>query len=168
MEGLIIEYGDVVYGFCRKLTFQKEDAEDLYQQTFLKAYEMAEKIKKEMHPKSFLIAITIGIWKNDNKKRTRRLRIVPVTNNEELDIENMPGSMSVEDNVMQLILKEQINGKIRNLKETYRIPIILYYTLELSISEISSILHLPAGTVKSRLHKGRSILKKEMEGLGYE
>lgn len=52
---------------------------------------------------------------------------------------------------------------VDKLDEKYRIPVFLYYTLEFSIGQIGKIMKLPDGTVKSRLHKARKLLKKELE-----
>lgn len=54
------------------------------------------------------------------------------------------------------------------LEDKFKIPIIMYYTAELSLEEISKALKIPKGTVKSRLHKARQIIKKELEDMGYE
>lgn len=60
---LIDQFGMDVMRFCRKLTFCSEDAQDLYQQTFLKLMELRVAIRKEENPRAFLFSIANGIWK---------------------------------------------------------------------------------------------------------
>lgn len=74
---LIDQFGMDVMRFCRKLTFCSEDAQDLYQQTFLKLMELRVAIRKEENPRAFLFSIANGIWKNECRKLRRRARIAP-------------------------------------------------------------------------------------------
>lgn len=71
---LIDQFGMDVMRFCRKLTFCSEDAQDLYQQTFLKLMELRVAIRKEENPRAFLFSIANGIWKNECRKLRRRAR----------------------------------------------------------------------------------------------
>jgi RNA polymerase sigma-70 factor (ECF subfamily) len=57
---------------------------------------------------------------------------------------------------------------VAELPEKYRLPIQLYYTADMSVQEIADIMRIPEGTVKSRMSKARSLLKKELEALGYD
>ena len=57
----------------------------------------------------------------------------------------------------------QVRRAVGNLPEKYRIPVYLYYTLQFSVEEIANVMEIPKGTVKSRLHKARALLKKELE-----
>lgn len=169
IEKLIDLYGNIVYGFCRRLAINKSDTEDLYQQTFLKAVEIRERIDINNNPKGFLISLAVSIWKNDIRKKARRHRIVPTVDVEESDWENTwTNNISTEDIVISKELIEQVNIIISNLNDKIRIPIIMYYNGELSIVEIATALNLPQGTIKSRLHKARQIIKKELEVKGYE
>ena len=62
----------------------------------------------------------------------------------------------------------EVNRIIETLPEKVRIPLILYYLSDCSIEQIATIIKKPYGTVKSRLFKGRSLIKKRLEELGYE
>ena len=74
-----------------------------------------------------------------------------------------PGVISPEKRVLEWELKTQVRQAVAKLDEKYRIPVYLYYTAELSIEQIANIMKLPKGTVKSRLHKARKLLKQELE-----
>ena len=72
LEQCIDCYGKEIYGFCKHITGNLQDGEDLYQDTFLKAAEMAEKIDLNQNPKSYLLSIAVRLWKNRSRKRTWR------------------------------------------------------------------------------------------------
>ncbi|OBR66646.1 hypothetical protein A7K91_07260 [Paenibacillus oryzae] len=68
-------HGTSIYRFCSKLTGKKEDADDLYQETFLKAVELRLKMDASRNPKSFLISIAVKLHKNHRRKLAWRNRI---------------------------------------------------------------------------------------------
>ena len=167
IELLVDRYGKEIYSFCLKLTLNKEDAEDLYQNTFLKALELRKKLNKNNNPKAFLITIAINLWKNYKRKYVRRNKIAPLIYIDDCN-HKITTSISAENIALKNILEAELIISVNNLKEKFRLPIIMYYNGSLSIEEISKILKIPKGTVKSRLHKGRMIIKNELEVKGYE
>ena len=74
---LIEQYGTEVMIFCRRLTGCVPDAQDLYQQTFLKLMEMRVRIEREKNPRAFIFAVANSIWKNERRKLMRRALIAP-------------------------------------------------------------------------------------------
>ena len=68
INALIDQYGKDIFSFCKKLTYSEHDAEDLYQDTFLKAFESREKIDINNNPKSYLISIAVFLWNNKKRK----------------------------------------------------------------------------------------------------
>lgn len=168
MGDLIDAYGAAVYGFCRKLSASKADADDLYQQTFLRAMELCGRIDPENNPRSFLLALSAGIWKNNRKKQGRRQRITPQADLEEEDWSQIPGGRDTEDVVLKSDLRMQVQEVVGRLNDKLRIPVLMYYAADMAIPEIASALRLPQGTVKSRLHKARSFIRMELEEKGYE
>ncbi|MGL5755878.1 MAG: RNA polymerase sigma factor [Paraclostridium sp.] len=169
IENIINEYGSVIYRFCIKLTANKEDGEDLYQQTFLKAVELKSRLDKNKNPRSFLISVAIKVWKNSVRKNDRRNHIAPRLNiDKEQSLDIKDSKISIEDEVINKEIEGELNLVIRKLDDKFKIPIIMYYTVEMTIDEIAIALKIPKGTVKSRLHKGRAIIKKELEDMGYE
>ena len=75
MESLVQEHGRAIYGLCRKLTPTKEDADDLYQQTFLIA--LGKTFRADGNPRALLAKICVAQWKNEQRKLARRSRIAP-------------------------------------------------------------------------------------------
>ncbi len=75
---------------------------------------------------------------------------------------------SIEENYLQKELIAEVNRIIETLPEKIRIPMLLFYLSNCSVEQISVIVKKPPGTVKSRLFKGRSLIKKRLEEAGYE
>ena len=75
---LVDEYSDSVYRFCRSLTYSREDADDLFQETFLRAFEQLSKISVSDNPRGFLFSTSVYVWKSWKRKYARRNRLAPV------------------------------------------------------------------------------------------
>lgn len=75
---LVEQYGDVLYAFCNQLTGSRQEGEELYQETFLKAVELHRQIDTAQNPKGFLIAVAARLWRNRQRKYAWRQRIAPV------------------------------------------------------------------------------------------
>ncbi|EOT24639.1 sigma-70 family RNA polymerase sigma factor [Eubacterium sp. 14-2] len=165
LEQCIREYGKNVYAFCSQLTGNKQEAEELYQDTFLKAVELKEKMDRERNPGSYLISIALRIWKNKKRKYAWRNRIAGT----EVFTEEMAGGESgrQEDSTEETFFRKeqqrQVREAVAKLEEKYRIPVYLYYSQQFTTEQIGKVLKLPQGTVKSRLYKARKLLKKELE-----
>lgn len=171
LEKCINVYGKDIYTFCMHLAYNQQEAEELYQDTFLKAMELLDGIEAGNNPKSYLLSITIRLWKNRKRKYMWRRRIAGIEslteNEEEADIDS---GYSLEEEVMKKEQIIQIRSAVSTLDEKYRLPVYLYYMEDITISDIAGILKIPKGTVKSRLHKAREILKNKLasEGVCYE
>lgn len=165
---LIEEYGNNLYRYCKSITYTVEDAEDLYQQTFLKAFELYKKISLNKNPCSYLMSLATNIWRNHKSMYARHERIAPT-------ISAQAEGMQIEDvqsgeNILEQIVKKEeyarLNMSVNRLPDKQRQVILLFYAGEMSIEDIAKILKIPKGTVKSRLNKARQCLRKEMEGDG--
>ncbi|QZY57581.1 RNA polymerase sigma factor [Crassaminicella profunda] len=161
LSELIKLHGKSIYGFCYKLTKDKTDTDELYQETFLKAIELCRKIDKDNNPKAFLISIAIGIWKNKRRKYAWRQRIAPTQElNEDVNDDYIfKDELTLENIVISNELRVRIQTAVDTLNDKLRIPLYMYYTAEMSIQDIASALKIPQGTVKSRLYKARKALK---------
>jgi RNA polymerase sigma-70 factor (ECF subfamily) len=164
LEQCIALYGKDIYSFCCHLTGEKESADDLYQDTFLAAMRKISEIRYRDNPKSYLLSVALRIWKNQIRKKAWRSRIAPVSSEDCLT----EAAVGVYDFTEQLVSEEerhQLWRAIERLPDNLRIPLLLYYMEEQSVSEIARILSLPQGTVKSRLYHARKQLKNELEAL---
>lgn len=169
LNHLITEYGKHIYSFCCNLTGSRIEADDLYQDTILKAVELRHRLDSSGNPKSFLMGISVKIWQNHKRKYAIRQKIIPT---EILD-ENLMKNVEDTDNQpeTQVLRKETIqtvHTGIKQLPDKLQTVIYMYYTAEMSVEDIGKALHIPKGTVKSRLHKGRILLKEYLEVRDYE
>ncbi len=153
---LMDEYSNSVYRFCRSLTYSKEDADDLFQETFLKAFEHQSKEGALTNPQSFLFSTSLYLWKSWKRKYARRKRLAPI---EPLD-ETISVGIEMEDTFMEQEEIRIVREVVKALPDKFKIPILLYYTIEMSVSDIALTLNLPVGTVKSRLFKARKLVEK--------
>ena len=160
LESCIEAYGKDIYNFCLHLTRDRELAEDLYQDTFLTAIQKQKQID-DATVKGYLLSISIGLWKNAKRKVAWRNRIAPMGQFEDV---TEPFLRYIEkDSVLEEEEKTVIRNAVLRLSEKYRIVILLFYMQELSQEEIANVLHIPIGTVKSRLYTAKQVLKSELE-----
>ena len=167
---LIDQYGMDVMRFCRSLTRCACDAEDLYQQTFLKLLQLRVKVEREQNPRAFLFSIASGIWKNECRKWGRRAAIAPSSSLEELleqPPQEPPDGGDLQQQVLDRMCRQELARAVQRLEEKYRSPVILMYRFGMEIDEIARIERVPKGTIKSRLSRARKQLRKEMEERGY-
>jgi RNA polymerase sigma-70 factor (ECF subfamily) len=143
VNDLVTVHGKNIYNFCRRLTKNKEDGDELYQDTFLKAIELCDRIDMGNNPKSYLLSIAVKLWKNRKRKYVWRERIVAMESyQDEIDYDqNQCATVQTpEDELLEREWQEIVTKAVGDLKEEYRIPMYLYYTAELSLKEISQIL----------------------------
>ena len=169
---LLEKEGKSIYTFCYHLTGSREDADELYQDTMLLAMERCARIDRKGNPRSLLMGIAAGSWKNQRRKFARRQRIAP---QDSIDADNGVGfpdipdtGLSPEEAYISREMCRLVRMETAKLKEKYRLPVYMYYAAEMSVEDIAAALHIPKGTVKSRLHTARTIIRQKMEDHGYE
>ncbi|MBO4695841.1 MAG: RNA polymerase sigma factor [Lachnospiraceae bacterium] len=173
LEQLIELHGNDIYRFCYHLTGCRDDADDLYQDTLCKVYEIGKRIKKtEDGPllekeRNYCLGIAVRLYKNSYRKKTKQAE-------ESLDdelkkfSEEPVSELRTEEIVEKKEMQLKVRNSIRLLPLKQRTVIYLFYYAELSIKDISALLRIPSGTVKSRLNKAKSSLKNELEEIWYE
>ena len=166
LERCIEVYGRDIYTFCLWLVKDQEHAYDLYQDTFLTAIEVIDRIDIEENMKSYLLSISIRIWKNRKRKWAWRNRIAPTV--EMAEDFYVDFAYEEKDRVLEDERSAYLKSAIAALPEKYRVMILLYYMEEVPQEKIAAILHVPIGTVKSRLYAARKLLKSELEEYFHE
>jgi RNA polymerase sigma-70 factor (ECF subfamily) len=162
IEQIISEYGRQIYSFCVYITGDRDAADDLYQQTFLVAIEKDE-IDADRNPKSYLLSVALNLWNNQKRKYVWRRRKAAVVYYDDSDLEQLQdGTPSVEESVEHREEIERIRQTVQTLPDKLRIVILMHFMEELSVEEIAGILGIPAGTVKSRIHKAKRVLKERL------
>lgn len=165
LEMCISEYGKDIYSFCRQLTGSRQEADDLYQDTFLKAVELREKMDYGQNPKSYLLSVALRIWKNKKRKSAWRRRIAdvrPAADARETDI--AAGEEASPE--QQAICRERdaaVRLAVNRLPEKLKVTTLLFYMEGLSTAQIAQAMQVPKGTVMSRLYQARKRLQKELE-----
>ena len=157
---LIEEYGKKVYNFCLRLCKSTYDADDLYQDTFLKAMEKISSIDENNNPGAYLCSIAVSLWKSKLRKEKRRQEIAPVMPIEE-EIALIPTD-GIEEGILKREFYAEIKTAVSELDDNLRQCVVLHYIAKMSLAEISQTLQIPEGTVKSRLHTARSLLKQKI------
>lgn len=170
LEKLIQSYGKDIYSFCIQITGNQIEADELYQDTFLQIMQKLEQIDETRNPKSYLLSVAIRLWKNKRRKLAWRNRIAPVESLTEEKADALTETSSLEDDVIKGEQERMVRKLIKQLPQTYQIPLVLLYMEEQSVEEISRIIQCPKGTVKSRLYKARQLLKDKLIqcGINYE
>ena len=171
LEQFITEYGREIYSFCVSLCGSRQEADDLYQDTFLTALEKIDRIDIAGNIRSYLLSVAVRLWKNRRRKRAWRRRIAQeqelteqtadrITAEEMQDVSVLP-----EERILEEERLTAVRRAVSRLPDRLRVPVLLYYMEERQIMEISEILRLPEGTVKSRLHQARKRLERELESV---
>lgn len=164
LEACIRTNGKEIYSFCCHLTRNRQEADDLYQDTFLKMVEIGNRLNVDQNPKAYLLSVAVNLWRNRRRKTAWRQRITgPVLSMEESELELTSERPPVEEQIISREEQRLVQRAVRHLPDKYRLPVLLFYMEELKISEIGKVLGIPEGTVKSRLFKAKNMLKKELE-----
>ena len=164
-EKFLQAYERDLYSFCRYLAVNIHTANDLYQETVLHAFEGIAQIDASKNPKSYLFSIAVGKWKNFSRKVNRRTAIAP-----EIELETAiwaTDGTEPESIAEQNELNRCIQSGLADMKDKFRVPLLLFYFDNFSLEDIAVTCKIPTGTVKSRLHKGRALLKKTLEKEGF-
>ena len=146
-EHIINKYSDMVYRIALTRCGTVENAEDVYQNVFMKFSEKNPKFKSEEHEKAWLIRVTINLTKNVRESAWNR-KVV------RLD-ESMVFNTKEENDVYSTVCE---------LPQNYRTVIYLFYYEGYKVKEISNILNKNEGTIKTWLFRAREILREKLEG----
>lgn len=171
MDQLVQIHGKDILRFCRITTGNVEEGNDLYQDTMLILLEKRNQLDTAQNVKAYAVSTALKLWKNRKRKLVRRLHLVPQESLEGLNEQGIhPGEEGTSPEEI-LIRKNQIQTVrhlVEQLPEKYRLPVQLFYSADLPISAIAQILKLPENTVKSRLHRAKEKIRRELEETEYE
>lgn len=161
------EFMPALFSTALRLTRNYSDAEDLVQETYLKAYRAYPSFEEGTNLKAWLYRILTNSFINSYRKNQRRPQEAYPEDIEELYLykrvapdEISDAVDSPEEKVLRNISDESIKSAIEELPENFRIVVLLSDVEGFSYQEIAEILSIPVGTVMSRLHRGRKTLQK--------
>ena len=142
---LVTAQTETLYRVSMAMLKNEHDAQDAVHDAILLAYQNRNKLRHEQYFGTWLVRILINVCKKELKRRKHSADIG----------DDLPDIASRDNPYISVEIGEAIDS----LPEKIRLTVILFYTEDYSVKEIKEILHIPEGTVKSRLNKGRSLLK---------
>ena len=153
-------YGKRLFGLCQKLCGHREDAEDLYQETWIKAYKFIDKYDPGKEFEGWLTSICVNTYRDMLRRQKWKSLFIQFGSNEEKDL--ALSSIPAQEKTDYPEVREAVN----KLPPKYRIVTTLYYFNGLDVKKTSEALNIPEGTVKYQLHKAREMLKRRLEQYG--
>ncbi len=165
-EELLDIYGNDIYRFCLHIMRNKENADDLYQDTVLTAFRKSDTLNLSENPKSYLLSVAVKLSHNFFRKDKRKNERIVLPADETLN--SIPDNADLQLSAEETALKTALRKAVAELEEKYRIPVVLYYFDEKNIGFISEVMKIPQGTVKSRLHKARELMAQALKKEGFD
>lgn len=160
-----IPHMDALYNFALRMTGDEDDADDLVQETFLKAFRFFDKFEKGTNCKAWLFRILKNSYINDYRKTTKepdKVDYEDVQNFYENIKSDEVDSKHYEMDAFNNLLDDEISTAITSLPEDFRTVIILSDIEGFTYEEIADFVDIPVGTVRSRLHRARKMLYAQL------
>ncbi len=156
-----------LFSTARRLTGNQSDAEDLVQETYLKAYRSYASFSEGTNLRAWLFRILTNTHINRYRSKQRRPDETELDDLEDFYLYRRlqnPGALgrSAEDELMEMFSEAEVTSAVEALPEAYRMAVLLADVEGFSYKEIAEILDVPIGTVMSRLHRGRKQLQREL------
>lgn len=161
-------YKDKVFQLCFRMLGNRHEAEDMAQEAFIRAYVNIASFNINLKFSTWLYRIATNLCIDRiRKKKPDYYLDAEVSGTDGLTMYSQipANTVSPEDEVESIELQEVIQREITKLPEKYRSVIVLKYIEELSLNEISEILDMPLGTVKTRIHRGREALRHQLRNV---
>lgn len=166
---------DALYTFAFHLSYNEEDANDLVQETYLKAYRFIGNYEKGTNAKAWLFKILKNAFINQYRKKSKQPTQVDyeeVANYHDEEDSAYSSYMDLREEMFMGMMGDEVTTAINTLPVDFRVVILLCDIEGFTYEEISKIIDIPIGTVRSRLHRSRNMLKEKLkeyaESLGYK
>ena len=162
-----LQFSSQLYSAALRMTRNPADAEDVVQETYLKAYRAYHTFEAGTNLKAWLYRILTNTYINKYRKTQRRPSEVELGELQDLYLYRRLGEVSgathsAEKEVLDDFVDTDITEAIESLPESFRMPVLLADVEGFSYKEIAEILDVPIGTVMSRLHRGRKALQRKL------
>jgi RNA polymerase sigma-70 factor, ECF subfamily len=172
---LAMEHMPSLYTAALRMTRNPADAEDLVQETYLKAFRAFHTFEEGTNLRAWLYRILTNTFINSYRSKKRRPEQVDVDEVEDLYLYRRLGALeqaaagrSAEDEVLDHFTDDDVKKALEALPETFRLAVFLADVEGFSYKEIADIMDIPIGTVMSRLHRGRRALQKALFEFGLD
>ena len=153
-----LEFLEPLYATALRLTRNPADAEDLVQDTFVKALRFSDRFKPGTNLKAWLYTILLNTWRNRRRDATREPVDVDSARVEEAESSGPAALDTPEQILMRASLRDDLQAALDALPEAFREAVWLRDVEEFSYAEIAEMLGIPIGTVMSRISRGRRLL----------
>jgi len=161
---------DRLYGYCVRLTGDPHDAEDLAQETLLRAVRGRAHLRDQARLKGWLFAIATNCWRDIGRAHGREVPTTPLELADEDDDFSLFQTIAIEDpfpysdelhlDFLRLFHDEDVQAVFGTITPAFRLPLILTVVHGFACKEAAAILDIPLGTLLSRLHRGRKQLER--------
>ena len=155
-----------LYNFAYRLTLDEDDANDLVQETYMKAYRFFDSYEQGTNAKAWLFRILKNSFINDFRKKSKQpskvdyQEVESFYNSDDID-ENITTDLRIES--VQEMIGDEVANALNALAVDFRTIIILCDLEGFTYEEMAKILDIPIGTVRSRLHRARNLLKDKLK-----
>lgn len=171
----VMQYAPQLFSTALRMTRNRADAEDLVQETFIKAWRSFATFQEGTNLRAWLFRIMTNTFINKYNAKQRRPQETELDEVEELFLFRRLGAFdqskmtqSAEDQLLEFFTDDEVKKAIEELPEMFRLPVLLSDVDGFSYKEMAEILDVPIGTVMSRLHRGRKMLQKLLYGYAKE
>jgi RNA polymerase sigma-70 factor, ECF subfamily len=156
-----------LYSLARRLV--RDGAEDLVQETLIRAYRSFGTLKEDEAARRWLKSILVNVFRDELRKRARSVEELPVEEVEDfslyrtlVEVDPLPYSDTLHLDFLRAFGKDDVREVLMRLPELYRAPLVLRYMDGFATKEIARMLDTPLGTILARLHRGRRRFETEM------
>jgi RNA polymerase sigma-70 factor (ECF subfamily) len=168
-----MQHAGQLYSAALRMTRNRADAEDLVQETYLRAYRGFGGFEEGTNLRAWLFRILTNTYINSYRSKQRRVQETELNDVEDLYLYRHiadvgKASRSAEDTLFDLFTDDEVKAALENLPENFRMPVLLADVEGFSYKEIAEMLDIPIGTVMSRLHRGRKAMQKALADFAME
>lgn len=160
---------DALYNFAYRLTMDEDDANDLVQETYLKAYRFFKSYEKGTNAKAWLFKILKNSFINDFRKKSKQptkvdyQEVEAYYNTDDVDSAKTMVTSDLRVDALKDMIGDEVANALNGLAIDFRTIIILSDLEGFTYEEMAKILDIPIGTVRSRLHRARGLLKEKLQ-----
>jgi RNA polymerase sigma-70 factor (ECF subfamily) len=149
-------HGKLLFSLCLKLCAHREDAEDLYQETWIKAYRFFDRYDSNQEFERWLTSICANTFRDSLRRQKLKHLLIPFYSGEEKEafLQSIPAGEADDFS--------EVKEAVDSLPDKYRLVTVIYYFDGCDVKRTAELLSLPEGTVKYRLHRAREILKRRL------
>ncbi len=174
-ESELLPHADALYNFAYHLTYNEEDANDLVQETFMKAFRFMSLYEKGTNAKAWLFKILKNAFINEYRKKAKQPTKVDyedIIAYQDADEDKGGVAYDLREDIFDGMMGDEITIALNRLPIDFKTVILLCDIEGFSYDEIAKIIDIPIGTVRSRLHRARNMLKESLKeyaaSMGYK